>query len=172
MTSAEFRVRRSHWESDAPSLRAVREAVFVREQKVPAELEWDGMDARCAHVLAEAAGEPVGTGRLLPDGHIGRMAVIASWRGRGVGSAILRQLIQIARERGLQRVVLHAQTQAKAFYERHGFHTEGAEFMEAGIVHISMTRDLSLPGNSVHHRGTKIRRNQFPPPKRKDAKES
>jgi predicted GNAT family N-acyltransferase len=141
-TDSIFTVRRAAWHADLDRLRAVREAVFVREQNVPQELEWDEIDPQCDHVLAEARGEAIGTGRLLPDGHIGRMAVLPAWRGKGVGSAILDELLAMASERGIQRIVLHAQTQARAFYERHGFRTEGEEFLEAGIAHVRMLREL------------------------------
>jgi len=138
-----FTIRRATWHGDLHRLRAVREAVFIREQNVPRELEWDEIDSQCDHVLAEAQGEPVGTGRLLPDGHIGRMAVLPAWRNRGVGGAILNELAAMAGERGIQRLTLHAQTHARAFYERHGFRAEGEEFTEAGIPHVRMVRDLA-----------------------------
>jgi predicted GNAT family N-acyltransferase len=138
-----FTIRRTAWHSDLDKLRAVREAVFVREQSVPREMEWDEIDPQCDHVLAESQGEPVGTGRLLPDGHIGRMGVLPAWRNKGVGSAILNELVAMAGERGMQRLVLHAQTHARAFYERHGFRVEGEEFIEAGILHVRMVRDLA-----------------------------
>jgi predicted GNAT family N-acyltransferase len=122
---------------------AVREAVFMREQGVPAELEWDGRDSVALHALAEdASGCSIGTARLLEDGHIGRMAVISHWRGRGAGSAMLSRLVESARDRGLGAVFLHAQTRAVAFYLRHGFVAEGAEFLDAGIPHVSMRRHL------------------------------
>jgi predicted GNAT family N-acyltransferase len=141
--SPSFSVRRADWSLDRDRLRAIREAVFVREQLVPLELEWDGADADCVHVLAEDDnGTGIGTGRLLPDGHIGRMAVLADWRRRGVGTALLTELMRIARERGLAEVVLNAQTQALAFYGRHGFSAEGEEFLDAGIPHRRMRRAL------------------------------
>jgi predicted GNAT family N-acyltransferase len=120
----------------------VRETVFVREQNVPAELEWDGVDAQCEHVLAEAGDVAIGTGRLLPDGHIGRMAVLSPWRRKGVGSAILEALVRLAAQRDMKRIALNAQTHARPFYERHGFQVEGEAFMEAGIPHVAMVRDL------------------------------
>ncbi len=86
MAASQFCIRAADWSSDRNALRAVREQVFVHEQSVPVELEWDEFDAQCQHVVAEAAGQAIGTGRLLPDGHIGRMAVLESWRGQGVGS--------------------------------------------------------------------------------------
>ncbi|MGD2139981.1 MAG: GNAT family N-acetyltransferase [Burkholderiales bacterium] len=131
-------MKTADWAGDQAALRAIREAVFVIEQKVPVQLEWDGLDAHCAHVLACADGKPVATGRLLQDGHIGRLAVLKPWRGRGIGSRVLRALIAIARQRGMEACVLNAQTQAIAFYERHGFVAEGSDFDDAGIAHRRM----------------------------------
>ena len=128
----------------------VREIVFVHEQNVPLELEWDGIDADCRHVIAEDAhGSAIGTGRLLPDGHIGRMAVLQSFRDRGVGSALLGELIAIAAERGLREVVLNAQVQALAFYEKHGFVAEGEVFADAGIPHQRMRRSVIAVAHGV-----------------------
>lgn len=141
--SGAFTLRRARWSDDHEQLRQVREDVFVREQRVALELEWDGMDEAACHVLAEAAGVPIGTGRLLPDGHIGRMAVVASWRGQGVGDALLRELLEIAAERGIREIVLHAQTHARGFYERHGFQAQGGPFLEAGIAHVRMIKRLT-----------------------------
>jgi predicted GNAT family N-acyltransferase len=142
MAARQFRVRAADWNVDRTALRAVREQVFVREQAVPIELEWDEFDPLCQHVVAEAAGQAIGTGRLLPDGHIGRMAVLEPWRGQGVGSALLEALLRLARDRGIGRVRLNAQSRAAAFYRRHGFVAEGEEFIEAGIAHRSMWRDV------------------------------
>jgi predicted GNAT family N-acyltransferase len=144
--SCSFRVRRADWERDRAHLRRIREAVFVREQHVPPALEWDGTDASCLHVLAEDMdGTPIGTGRLLPDGHIGRMAVLAKWRGCGVGSAILTELLRWAADQGMTEVALNAQTQALGFYQHHGFSAEGDVFLDAGIDHLRMRRVLGLP---------------------------
>ncbi len=118
---------------------AIRTTVFVEEQGVPAELEWDAADAECWHALAtDEQGKALGTGRLLPDGHIGRMAVLREARGLGVGAAILRALVDKARTLGYDDVVLNAQTHAEPFYQRAGFVREGDLFMEAGIEHVSM----------------------------------
>jgi predicted GNAT family N-acyltransferase len=119
--------------------RLIRFEVFVEEQKVPAELEMDHMDAVCLHAVAyDAAGTPIGTGRLLPDGHIGRMAVRQRARGSGIGGALLQALMAQARARGDKQVALSAQTHAAPFYQRHGFVIDGDEFFEAGISHINM----------------------------------
>lgn len=126
------------------ALRAVREAVFVREQNVPLELELDAeRDPHCQHVLAfDADGAPIGTGRLTPNRRIGRMAVLAAWRGRGVGEALLAALLQRAAELGWREVSLHSQASAIGFYARHGFLPFGPRFFEAGIEHLAMYRLL------------------------------
>jgi predicted GNAT family N-acyltransferase len=132
-------IRRADWTRDADALHAVRRVVFVDEQRVPEHLEWDDDDARSVHALAhDAAGAAIGCGRLLPDGHIGRMAVLAPWRGRGVGNALLAFLMGLARERGDRVLRLNAQVHAMPFYARHGFAPAGAPFEEAGIPHQAM----------------------------------
>lgn len=138
-----FTVRVADWRSDHAALAGIRRAVFIVEQQVPENLEWDDIDAQCLHALAhDAQGAPIGCGRLLPDGHIGRMAVVAPWRGRGVGGALLTRLMEIARARGDARVLLNAQVQAMPFYARHGFAPQGPPFDEAGIPHQTMALAL------------------------------
>ena len=139
-----FTVRPADWERDREAIRQVRQTVFVVEQSVPPTLEWDGLDAACRHVLAETPNRDViGTGRLQSSGKIGRMAVLRPWRGIGVGSAILRRLLETAKEAGFDEVYLHAQSRAIPFYARFGFETDGAEFMEADIPHRLMRRRVS-----------------------------
>lgn len=129
------------WDSLREHAQDLRIEVFVVEQGVPVELEWDEGDEVSMHAVAyDADGQPVATGRLLPDGHIGRMAVRKSARGRGIGSQVLEALLAEARRLGYGRLVLHAQTHALDFYRRHGFVEEGDEFIEAGIAHRMMTR--------------------------------
>lgn len=123
------------------AMHALRDMVFVHEQGVPAGLERDALDASCRHVLAiDPDGSVVGTGRLAPDGRIGRMAVRADRRGRGIGEALLRALLQLAGQDGLQTTRLHAQLQAQRLYARHGFVAHGPQFVEAGIAHRAMHR--------------------------------
>ena len=144
--SAQVSLRRVSWDEAGAALRAIRTTVFVEEQSVPAELEWDGIDGQCLHVLAaSAAGAAIGTGRLLPDGHIGRMAVLKDWRGCGVGGRILTELVTAARERQHAVVELSAQTHALAFYRRHGFEVVSGEYLEAGIPHRAMRLSLVKP---------------------------
>lgn len=142
-----FHIRLADWAHDREHLQTVREAVFVREQHIPAELEWDeAVDCRCIHVLAHDSSErPIGTGRLKPDGQIGRMAVIAPWRGRGVGRALLDTLLRAARQHQLAAVWLNAQTQTVPFYTQQGFQPTGTPFHEAGIEHLRMVRTTATP---------------------------
>lgn len=131
------------WADARTEAQRIRETVFVAEQGVPREIELDDWDERCEHALAyDASGRPVATGRLLPDGHIGRMAVLRESRGQGVGGEVLAALIERARERGMHGVALNAQTHAASFYLRHGFIVAGETFMEAGIPHVAMERQL------------------------------
>lgn len=139
--SVAFSIQTVQWPARVDDLQAVRRAVFVVEQQVPEVEEWDAFDVLSQHVLATAHGVPavcIGTGRLLPDGHIGRMAVLKAWRGRGVGRALLAVLLVLARQSKLLEVVLHAQTHAIKFYEKQGFTAYGPEFIEAGIAHRKM----------------------------------
>jgi predicted GNAT family N-acyltransferase len=115
---------------------SVRTRVFVEEQGITLDDEMDGLDSQCRFVIALSEENlPVGTARLLPGGQIGRMAVLRPWRGRGVGRALLREIMEVAREAGLTSVFLHAQVQALPFYEKSGFTAEGPLFQEAGIPH-------------------------------------
>jgi predicted GNAT family N-acyltransferase len=144
MPAHPFVVRPVNWTASRDKLRAVRRAVFIEEQSVPEELEWDDTDERAYHVLAsDDEGEPIGTGRLKIDGQIGRMAVAKNWRGRGVGAAILQALISLADKEGCRMVRLHAQTHALEFYAKHGFTPVGGEFDEAGIPHRAMELRLA-----------------------------
>jgi predicted GNAT family N-acyltransferase len=137
------RIELMSWDDARARASPIRFTVFVEEQRVPIEIEWDDRDATSLHALAySAAGDAIATGRLLPDGHIGRMAVLKEWRGKGVGGAMLERLIGVARERGDQEIELFAQTHALAFYRRHGFVENGEIFEEAGIPHQAMKRKL------------------------------
>jgi predicted GNAT family N-acyltransferase len=126
------------WLADRIELQFIRRTVFIEEQQVPESEEWDDDDAVSAHVLVRLNRDPVGTGRLNPAGKIGRIAVIAGARGRGIGALILRHLLDEARRRGIRRPHLHAQLQALPFYEKLGFRSEGGVFDEAGIPHVRM----------------------------------
>jgi predicted GNAT family N-acyltransferase len=144
-----YTVALTDWQTDGEALSQVRFTVFVREQGVPPEIEMDELDAdqaRCRHVVArDASGQVIGTGRLIldkPVPRIGRMAVLKSWRGGGVGAALLETLCAEARHLGYTQVLLHAQSHATPFYYGQGFLSQGAEFVEAGIPHQEMRRTL------------------------------
>lgn len=140
-----FDLKQGDWSTLAPLAMPVRREVFIVEQGVPEALEWDADDALSLHVVALAHdGQALGTARLLPDGHIGRMAVRRRARGCGVGSAMLQTLIDAAGARGDDRLALHAQSHATGFYARFGFVPEGDEFDEAGIAHRLMWRVLQV----------------------------
>lgn len=131
------------WERARGLASPIRTEVFVREQRVPAEIELDEMDARSLHAIAFEGEQPIGTGRLLPDGHIGRMAVLKDWRRRGIGAAILKSLMDAAERRGDREIALSAQVRAVEFYRTHGFQTVGDVYEEAGIAHQAMVRALA-----------------------------
>jgi predicted GNAT family N-acyltransferase len=152
-----FRVEPADYAVDLEDLRRVREPVFVQEQQVPLELEWDELDPRCRHVIArDDAHRPIGTGRLTPEHKIGRMAVLAEWRGRGVGEALLLALVEEARGQGLPSVALNSQVDAIGFYEKFGFEPVGPRFEEAGIQHQAMRLALS-PREATRHPGPRPR---------------
>jgi predicted GNAT family N-acyltransferase len=131
------------WPGIAAQSRMVRESVFVVEQNIPVELEWDGIDPECIHALAtDDYGDPIGTGRLRADGQIGRVAVLAEWRSRGVGRAILEALVGEARRQRLPEAMLNAQSYASGFYAKSGFEVAGNQFTEAGIPHVAMVLKL------------------------------
>ena len=148
-----YSIRIGPWNDCKPAARAVRMAVFVVEQNIPVEIEWDEWDETSLHAVAfDADSAPIGTGRLLPShfdstapatGHIGRMAVLVSARRFGVGGAILQALMQAAPAQGFTTIVLHAQSYVAPFYARHGYVIEGEEFTEAGILHRTMRAPLT-----------------------------
>ncbi len=139
-----IRVRLDRWETCKEAASSIRMKVFVKEQGIPVEIEMDDTDADCLHAVAvDLAGRFIGTARLLPDGYIGRMAVLPKYRGKGVGSALMLALLEASFQRGDQENMISAQTHAASFYARFGFEPEGDEYHEAGIAHISMRRPQS-----------------------------
>jgi predicted GNAT family N-acyltransferase len=138
-----FTIRLANWQADQSAVSSIRETVFIHEQHVPIELEWDQFDEDCLHLLAlDDDGRPIGTARLLQDGHIGRMAVLKEWRGRGVGAALLKYLLREAERRLLVVAIINSQSYATGFYARFGFKLEGREFIDAGIPHVRMVLNL------------------------------
>ena len=142
-------VRRADWATEQSTICDIRRRVFIEEQRVPEALEWDGLDAGAMHVLGgpDQTGAACATGRLLGSGQIGRMAVLSGYRGRGLGSLVLAALVRAAGDSGLEQVFLHAQTSALPFYRGHGFTADGPPFMEAGIQHQLMRRQIVQKGD-------------------------
>ncbi len=130
------------YDSHTEDICAIRYEVFVDEQNVPEELEIDGLDGEAKHVLAFVDGVPIGTGRILIDGHIGRVAVLKNYRGHGIGKLIMKELIKWAEDKSLEKVWLSSQWHAHSFYIDLGFVCVGEIYIEAGIDHIKMYRTL------------------------------
>ncbi|MGH8123792.1 MAG: GNAT family N-acetyltransferase [Rudaea sp.] len=167
MIDSNFSVEPVDWSNprDRDACRAVREEVFVVEQRVPQTEEWDELDAVSQHVVArDLTGQAIGTGRLVPPQsdsppRVGRMAVLKSWRGRHVGEAILHALVDRARTLGYPSLEMHAQSHALPFYARFGFAAYGEEFLECEIAHRHMRRELEqlrAPDRAITTRGVTI----------------
>ena len=138
-----FTVSLVSWHDGEPLLRAIRDAVFIHEQNVPTDLEWDGKDEECRHALALSLnGDAIGCARMLPNGHIGRVAVLPQWRNQKVGTAIMEALLNEARSRGYKQVDVYAQTNAIPFYHNFDFVEYGKEFVDAGLPHRKMKLKL------------------------------
>jgi predicted GNAT family N-acyltransferase len=137
-------VRDADFTADFASIRHVRETVFIDEQRVPRELEFDERDPLCVHVLVFDGDAPIGTGRLdlAYGGKVGRVAVLASHRRSGVGAALMNRLHDVAREQRQTHLWCNAQLTAVPFYERLGYVRSGPIFVEAGIDHVKMDYDL------------------------------
>ena len=141
--SVPVRIQVGRWQELGKLATEVRSEVFVREQRIPLEIELDGQDDTCIHVVAVAqdSGVPVGTARLFPDGHVGRMAVLWDWRGRGIGRLIMERLIAFGRANGYEQLVLQSQVHASDFYRKLGFSAlaDPPEIvLVAGIPHVEM----------------------------------
>lgn len=135
----DFKVKQVDWADKLDILRGIRTIVFVEEQNVPQEEEWDGRDETAIHVLAMMPdGKPVGTARLLDSGQIGRMAVLRDYRNRGIGGRMLMRLLEIAAENNIGNLFLNSQCDAIPFYKKFGFIEQGGTFTEAGILHRKM----------------------------------
>lgn len=143
MIIPDYRIEPANFHADHDDLHAVRDAVFVAEQHIPAEIEWDEQDRHSLHLIArDAEHHPIGTGRLSPEGKIGRMAILSAWRKQGVGKSLMNALLAEAQKRGWPEVSLNAQLSVLGFYEQFGFVKEGGTFLEAGIPHQLMRLKL------------------------------
>ena len=138
-----YTIKATDWDKDKIALSSVRRSVFIEEQKVPEELEWDEFDETSQHIIAlDNSDHPIGTGRIKADGQIGRMAVLKNWRNKGIGKSILDELLKIASQSKHDEIYLHAQLTAIKFYEKSGFIINSDEFMDAGIPHKTMIRRI------------------------------
>ena len=139
-TSEKLLVTPCRWADQRQILEEIRRIVFIEEQEVPTELEWDGEDDEAWHFLATLGGVPVGTARLLATGQIGRMSVLQPYRRQGIGTALLQAAEQLARDEHISPLFLHAQTYIRDFYCKQGYEARGDQFMDAGIPHIEMIK--------------------------------
>lgn len=132
------------WSTARQYAEPIRSTIFIQEQCVPESMEWDGLDDDAIHAIAfDSAGQALGYARLLTTKQLGRMAVYAEYRRKGIGSALLGALEDEARKLGYDHVFLHAQIQALPFYEQHGYQSQATPFDEAGIPHLMMTKILA-----------------------------
>lgn len=139
-----FTVSLVNWHDGEPLLKAIRTAVFIKEQGVPEEMEWDEHDATCRHALALTLnGDAIGCGRMFTNGHLGRIAVLPQWRGKQVGTAIVEAFLNYAEAHDYPQIDVDAQTHAVPFYQRFDFVEQGKVFMDAGLPHIKMLLKLS-----------------------------
>ena len=137
-----FTIKQTSFNDAMAAIKYIRDEVFIKEQHVPVELEWDGLDEKAVQLLATDKGQPVATSRMLEDGHIGRMAVMPTYRNQGIGSQMLHKLIEIAKHNGLGKVFLSAQVEAIDFYQKYGFTVDSEAYMDAGIPHKDMSLNL------------------------------
>ncbi|EIL82924.1 GNAT family N-acetyltransferase [Bacillus altitudinis] len=142
-------------ENDLQVALNIRKSVFIDEQQVPESEEFDQFDTlqeQCQHVLVCHENEPVGTGRVrIVDGtgKLERICILKPYRKYGLGKVIIRELEKIMQEKGIAKIKLHGQTQAEGFYKKLGFQTASDEFMEDGILHVLMIKELSLSRDHV-----------------------
>jgi predicted GNAT family N-acyltransferase len=135
----DFNIQKVAWQTHAAQLTAVREQIFIFEQQVPVDLEWDGLDEAALHLLAHNnAGEAIGCARLIGDGSIGRMAVLKCYRGLGIGAALLNVAVTYYQLHGIQPIMLSAQVHAILFYQKAGFEVCSEPYLDAGILHVDM----------------------------------
>lgn len=139
--SIKYNIVHTSWQEHQADIKHIRHQVFIEEQNVPIELEWEGNDDQFHYVLAvNNKSRAIGTGRIDQAGHIGRMAVLKAWRNHGIGSAILKALLDYAQQQHIPRLILNAQSSAIPFYEKQGFDIISDEFMDAGIPHKTMEK--------------------------------
>lgn len=134
----ELTIKIADFDKDFSDIENIRTSVFINEQKVPIELEWDEYDHDSTHILAYYNSKPVGTARLLKDGHIGRMAVLKEYRNRNIGKNMLKYILDIAQKKSIKNIELSAQEHATEFYKKYGFSVISDVYLDAGIPHYDM----------------------------------
>ena len=137
-----YQILETTFQDQLQNIKQIRQQVFIEEQHVPIELEWDGLDDEAIHLIVFNNQLPIATSRLLKDGHIGRMAVMPKWRNQGVGTAMLLKLIKIAHQHDLKKVFLSSQVTAIDFYTKQGFNITSDTYLDAGIPHKDMQLNL------------------------------
>ncbi len=138
-----FSIERAEWSHHEEELRAIRTAVFIDEQFLPADIEWDGEDEQSVHFLArDDSGSAIGCVRLMTSGQISSLSVLDQHRNHGIGKALLARAEEEARDQGMSEIFLHAQTHATSFYESTGFTVTGGIFLEGDIPHRQMVKGL------------------------------
>ena len=142
MIKHNIKIRIADWHTDKNSLTQIRRRVFIEEQSVPEDMEWDEHDQSAIHFLATLENKVIATARLKTDGQIGRMAVLAEYRNKGIGSKLLQFVLLTAKQQKLKNIYLHAQVSAISFYEKHGFTACGHVFYEANIPHREMLKKI------------------------------
>ncbi|MBT8118530.1 MAG: GNAT family N-acetyltransferase [Gammaproteobacteria bacterium] len=142
MIDQPIQCRVADWIQDKDALKSIRHRVFVEEQKVPVELEWDEYDETATHFIVTLSGQAIACARLKSDGQIGRMAVLTGYRNQGIGQELLRFVLRTAAEKDINEVYLHAQVSAIPFYEKQGFISVGEIFYEADIPHREMLKKI------------------------------
>lgn len=142
MSSDDIKIHIASWQKDREVLAKIRREIFIEEQKVPEELEWDEHDESSTHFFVTSGQQVVAVARLKADGQIGRMGVLPDYRRQDIGSKLLDFVLRLAASRNLAEVYLHAQTQAIRFYQQHGFIARGDIFYEAGIAHREMLKKI------------------------------
>ena len=142
MSSDNIEIHIASWQKERELLAKIRRHIFIEEQNVPEELEWDEHDDSSTHFFVTSGHQVIAVARLKPDGQIGRMGVLPEYRRQGIGSKLLDFVLRLAASKNLARVYLHAQAQAISFYEKHGFIAQGDIFYEANIAHREMLKKI------------------------------
>ena len=141
---SEIVIKTVDFDMNFSEIEEIRTSVFINEQNVPIELEWDEFDNDSTHIIAYYNNKPVGTARLLNDGHIGRMAVLKDYRNRNIGKNMLKYILEIAQKKSMKNIELSAQEHAVDFYKKYGFTVTSNVYMDAGIPHYTMQLDRNI----------------------------